>query len=153
MRETVRLRKILPEDVPAVLRLERACFSDPWSENGILSSLESPLSWLLAAEEEGTIRGYLIAVTLFDEGELLRIGTDPACRGRGIARAMLEEMFRAFPSVAVWRLDVRESNTSARRLYEAMCFENVIRRRDAYEKPREDGIMMMKRIPENGTGR
>ncbi len=153
MNEKWLLRPAVPADVPAILELERACFSDPWSENGILSSMESPMSYILIAEEEGKARGYLIAATLFDEGELLRIGTDPAFRGKGLGRTLLKTMINAFPSVGIWRLDVRESNASARRLYEAAGFVNVIRRRDAYEKPREDGIMMMRTVPGARTGR
>ena len=45
-----------------------------------------------------------------------------------------------------WRLDVRESNNTAQRLYEKNGFKAVIRRRDYYEKPTEDGIMMIREV-------
>ena len=53
-------------------------------------------------------------------------------------------MLRENPGIGVWRLDVRESNYAARKLYEEEGFCAVIRRRGYYEKPTEDGIMMMR---------
>ena len=135
-----------PEDAALLAALEQEGFSDPWSENGLLSSLSSPLSYIRLAKRGEEVLGYLIASMVLDEGELLRIAVRPACRMEGVGRFLLRTMLRENPGIAVWRLDVRESNDAARKLYEKEGFRPVIRRRGYYEKPAEDGIMMMRDV-------
>ncbi|MBR6704789.1 MAG: ribosomal protein S18-alanine N-acetyltransferase [Lachnospiraceae bacterium] len=130
-------------DAAALESIERECFSDPWSLDSLLSSLASPLYYARVAADGGRIEAYLIASLVLGEGELLRIAVRPGNRARGIGRALVEAMLKENPGITPWRLDVRESNYAARKLYEAIGFKPVIRRRDYYEKPREDGIMMI----------
>ena len=142
MREiTIRPGRV--EDAPALQKLERDNFTDPWSEDSLLSSLASPLYYKRVAEQEGEIFGYLIASRVLDEGELLRIAVSPDNRVRGVGRALTRAMMEENPGTKIWRLDVRVSNYGAIKLYESLGFKAVIRRRDYYEKPTEDGIMMM----------
>ncbi|MBO4872788.1 MAG: ribosomal protein S18-alanine N-acetyltransferase [Lachnospiraceae bacterium] len=137
------IREARVEDAAALAQIERECFSDPWSLDSLLTSLASPLYYTRAAEADGRIEAYLIASLVLGEGELLRIAVRPGNRARGIGRALADAMIRDNPGITPWRLDVRESNYAARKLYEAIGFKPVIRRRGFYEKPREDGIMMM----------
>ena len=143
MNEDLLIRQARIEDAAALLTMERESFPDPWSLDSLLSSLASPLYYCRAAELAGRIEAYLIAEVIAGEGELLRIAVRPGRRARGVGRALVETMLRENPGITPWRLDVRESNYAARKLYGAIGFEPVIRRRDYYEKPREDGIMMM----------
>ena len=131
------------EDAPALRKLETENFTDPWSLDGLATSLASPLYYIRVAEQGGSIFGYLIAKRVLDEGELLRIAVSPDSRIQGVGRALTQAMMQENPSAKVWRLDVRESNYGARKLYESLGFKAVIRRRNYYEKPTEDGIMMM----------
>ena len=140
---TVTIRPGRVEDAPALRRMEQQNFTDPWSEEGLLGSLASPLSYIRIAEADGRPVGYLIASRVLDEGELLRIAVDPDSRVRGVGRALTETMMRENPGTKIWRLDVRVSNYGAIKLYESLGFTPVIRRRNYYEKPAEDGIMMM----------
>lgn len=137
-------------DADGIRELERESFSDPWSSDSILSSLASPLSYVRLAVREGKTIGYLIASMVLDEGELLRVAVRPDCRLRGTGRLLIRTMLRENPGIRVWRLDVRESNYAARKLYESEGFCAVIRRRGYYEKPREDGIMMIRETPSDG---
>lgn len=142
MREiTIRPGRV--EDAPALQKLERDNFTDPWSEDSLLRSLASPLYYKRVAEQDGEIFGYLIASRVLDEGELLRIAVSPDNRVRGVGRALTRAMMEENPGTKTWRLDVRVSNYGAIKLYESLGFKAVIRRRDYYEKPTEDGIMMM----------
>ena len=137
------IRAARVEDAAALEQIERECFPDPWSLDSLLTSLASPLYYARAAETDGRIEAYLIASLVLGEGELLRIAVRPGNRARGIGRALVDAMLKDNPGITPWRLDVRESNYAARKLYEAIGFKPVIRRRSFYEKPREDGIMMM----------
>ncbi|MBP3728869.1 MAG: ribosomal protein S18-alanine N-acetyltransferase [Lachnospiraceae bacterium] len=131
------------EDAPTLRKLEKENFTDPWSEEGLVNELASPLSYIRVAETEGRIVAYLIATRVLDEGELLRIAVSPRDRVQGIGKQLTEAMLQENPSIKVWRLDVRESNYGARKLYESLGFLPVVRRRNYYEKPMEDGVMMM----------
>lgn len=139
----VTIRAARVEDAAQLEQIERECFSDAWSLDSLLTSLASPLYYARVAESDGRIEAYLIASLILGEGELLRIAVRPGNRARGIGRMLVDAMLRENPGIKPWRLDVRESNYAARKLYEAIGFRAVIRRRDYYEKPREDGIMMM----------
>ena len=142
--EALKIVPARPEDTDVLADLERESFSDPWSRESILSSLASPLSYMRLAVRDGKVKGYLIASLVLDEGELLRIAVRPECRLEGVGRELVKTMLRENPGIGVWRLDVRESNYAARKLYEEEGFCAVIRRRGYYEKPTEDGIMMMR---------
>ena len=130
-------------DAPALRKLERENFTDPWSEESLATSLAAPLYYIRVAEQEGEILGYLIASRVLDEGELLRIAVSPDKRVRGVGKALTKVMMEENPATKTWRLDVRVSNYGAIKLYESLGFKAVIRRRNYYEKPAEDGIMMM----------
>ena len=81
----VSLRAARIEDGAALTSLERECFSDPWSQESVLTSLASPLYYCRVAEQAGRIEAYLIASVVLGEGELLRIAVRPEgrCRGYG----------------------------------------------------------------------
>ena len=142
----VSLRAARIEDGAALTSLERECFSDPWSQESVLTSLASPLYYCRVAEQAGRIEAYLIASVVLGEGELLRIAVRPEGRCRGYGGLLIRTMLSDNPGVTLWRLDVRESNHTAQRLYEKYGFKAVIRRRDYYEKPTEDGIMMIREV-------
>ena len=70
----------------------------------------------------------------------------PEFRGRGIAKALLQELFRVGEARGAWvfLLEVRAGNQAAIRLYEGQGFQNMGLRRNFYEKPREDAVIMQK---------
>ena len=70
-------------------------------------------------------------------------------RGKGIAKRMLEELLRAGRArgALAFLLEVRAGNAPAIHLYEGLGFEQAGLRRNFYEKPREDAIIMWKRFP------
>ena len=137
------IRPARVEDMPQLREIETLCFPDPWSRDSLASSLASPLYYTRVALVRGQVAAYLIAQLVSGEGELLRIAVRPGAQAGGIGRALAETMLKDNPGISPWRLDVRESNYGARRLYETIGFKPVIRRRSAYEKPVEDGIMMI----------
>ena len=79
-----------------------------------------------------------------DEGEISTIAVAPEFRGQGVADIMFAALKETAPKLglATLYLDVRVSNTPARRLYEKQGFvEDGIRRR-FYREPVEDAILM-----------
>ena len=70
-----------------------------------------------------------------------------SCRRRGVAETMLAELIKrgAARGVTAFTLEVRRSNAGAIALYEKLGFVNCDIRRNFYEKPAEDAVIMWKR--------
>lgn len=147
MERTGTVRPMRAEDLESVALLELTCFSESWSENLLRSGLENRLDSYLVYEEAGAVLGYCVLRTLADEGEIQRIAVNPAFRRQGIARKLMESMaavarMKGAREVA---LEVRESNESARKLYESYGFRQEAVRRGYYRNPTEDAIIMWNR--------
>lgn len=133
------------EYLPTVAALERICFpADPWSEDLYRAALDNPaVAVLLARGEDGALLGYAVLSTVLDEGNLDNIAVAPEHRRRGVADALLSAL-TAFgrEHLACLMLEVRASNTPAAALYEKHGFTAVGRRKNYYDAPKEDAILM-----------
>ncbi len=129
--------------VAEAAEIEKLCFSDPWSEKSFLDSLDSPFSHFLVFEEESVL-GYIGLYTVSGEGSITNVAVHPEKRGLGIGEALVREALRLGDTLSLdyITLEVRESNTPARRLYEKCGFKAVGTRRGFYSKPKEDAVIM-----------
>ncbi len=143
--------------VPAIAALEAETFSAPWDEASIRGELENPLAlWLVeegignpdGADRSGSLLGYVGSQSCFEDADVLNVCVAPAARRRGIAEALMRELeARLIPKgVEQITLEVRASNEAAIRLYEKLGYAQVGVRRGYYEKPREDALIMQKKL-------
>lgn len=90
-----------------------------------------------------TILGFLIALQISPDWELENIVVDSEFRRKGIGRQLLNVLFAAVREAASGCvfLEVRESNSAARTLYESSGFEVVGRRKSYYSNPLEDAVL------------
>lgn len=86
----MRVRRALPEDLPPAVDLARALGLD-------YPGMEADALWV--AEEDGRIRGLVALKDHDDCRELCALGVDPAFRGRGAARALVEALMAEAPGV------------------------------------------------------
>ena len=109
--------------IDGAVLLEKLCFSEPWSEKAFLDSLEKDYSHFKVWEEE-SVFGYIGLYALAGEGSITSVAVLPEKRGFGIGRALVEEVIRTGKELNLEyiTLEVRESNTPARRLYEKCGF-------------------------------
>jgi ribosomal-protein-alanine N-acetyltransferase len=133
--------------VAQVAPIERAVFSDPWSERDLNDCVSTALPFLVA-EQGGAIIGYVIARHALDEAEILNLGVVPTRQRHGVGRALVQGMLARLRQwgVATVFLEVRESNARARRLYGALGFAQVGLRRDYYRLPTEDAVILRSAI-------
>ena len=125
--------------------LERVCFSDPWSRNMLAEELDNALAAFLAAlDGTGAVVGYAGLQVVLDEGYILNIAVRPDCRRQQIASQLLEVFinFAQGNRLSFLTLEVRASNAPAIALYERWGFAEAGRRRNYYEHPREDAVIM-----------
>lgn len=146
---TVTISAATPGDVPEIVAIERAAFSDPWSARSFREALGHPAVYFACARRDETgIAGYVVAWFVADEGEIANLAVAPEAWGGGVGRALLDAALdeaRARKVVAVY-LEVRDSNDRARRLYRSRDFEEVGRRRGYYDKPPEDAIVLRRSL-------
>ena len=131
--------------LPQVAALEKICFpADPWSEALFRAALENPHAAILLAEgEDGAVLGYAVLSAVLDEGNLDNIAVAPHCRRRGVADALISALINfGWASLSALLLEVRASNLPAIALYEKHGFVPVGRRKNYYETPREDALLM-----------
>lgn len=138
------LVKLTEAHIPQMVELEKICFSLPWTADMIRSELNNPSCLYLAAVDGDTLVGYIGVQTVLDEGYINNVAVRPEYRRRGIAAALISLLINEARAIglAFMTLEVRESNAPAIALYEKLGFTTVGRRKNYYEKPREDAILM-----------
>ena len=133
-----------PEDIKEVAQIENRIFTLPWSEQGFLSSLQSEDTLYLVVRKEGRVAGYCGLLQSFDEADITNVAVAEEARGAGIGFAMLSELMRLGKERGIARdtLEVRASNAAARHLYEKLGFQSVGSRKNFYDRPKEDAVIM-----------
>lgn len=144
-RMNVRVVPMTADHLDEVAELERICFSVPWSRNMLAEELDNLLSaFLVALDEGGRVVGYAGVQIILDEGYITNVAVRPECRRQGIAAKLLQVFldFAKANRLAFLTLEVRASNYDAIALYGSRGFRSVGRRKNYYEHPKEDAIIM-----------
>ena len=140
------IRKMTPSDVEQVAAIEAQCFSVPWSKQGFLDSIAREDTVFLVAEqsEEAVIAGYIGMYTSFDEGEITNVAVSSKYRKQGIGNHLVTAMQTIAKEKNLERiiLEVRATNEPALSLYKRKGFKEIGIRKNFYEKPTEDAIIM-----------
>jgi ribosomal-protein-alanine N-acetyltransferase len=113
-------------DLDAVVALEAASFTNPWTREMLARELEPPTA----------ARVYLLR------------------RRQGLGRALMEGVLADVAAEGVTRatLEVRRSNVAAQRLYARLGFEVAGQRRNYYTQPEEDALILWRTRPDPHTG-
>ena len=141
------VREMTRADVEAVCRIERECFSMPWSAADFARLIRDRDSLYLVAEEDGRVVGSCGVTNVSGDGEIDNVVVDEAYRNRGIATALLRETLKRGRAMGVkaFTLEVRVSNAAAIHVYENAGFVSEGIRPRFYEKPTEDAMILWKR--------
>lgn len=139
-----KLTPMTEEHIPQIAALERACFSRPWSEDSLRGELWNEAAVIIVAEgEDGTVLGYAGLQTVLDEGYINNVAVDKKFRRQGVADELISAFVRfGQAKLAFLTLEVRASNAPAIALYAKHGFGEVGRRKNYYEDPREDAVLM-----------
>lgn len=140
------IRRFIKGDEKEIAKIEKECFSSPWSESAILSSVEEGAEILVYVKNRKTV-GYVGLLTSLDEGYIANLGVKEECRREGIGQALVSAVLERADGLALSfvSLEVRVSNSAAISLYEKMGFEKVGVRPKFYTLPNEDAFIMTKR--------
>ena len=138
------IRDARPEDISDICAIEGSSFSVPWPRSVLLNFITEEDRICTVAEADGRIGGYICTLSVLDEYHIGSIAAEPALRGRGIGTALVADLIgRARRNGGQYIfLEVRESNAAARALYAKLGFAEVAKRRNYYESPPEDAVLM-----------
>ena len=139
----MRIVPMQEQHIPSLVALENACFSQPWTAAGFAEELDNPLAVFLVAEEDGDVLGYLGFLAVLDEADVTNVAVFPHHRRKGVAAALVAEAqdICRRRGIRCLRLEVRESNLAAIRLYEQFSFVQDGKRPRFYSAPVEDALL------------
>lgn len=141
------IRPMQAQDLPQVVKLEEICFSMPWKEKDFAEALEKDYYYFLVAEEAGVIIGQAGLIISFEEADITNVAVLPERRKQNIGSKVIEQLLMDGEKLGVryFTLEVRESNSPAIGLYEKYGFVSEGIRKNFYEKPTENAVIMWKR--------
>lgn len=140
---TTVLRDATKEDLPAILEIDGASFSQPWSQRSFEQCFDNDNTYVVVAQTDDRILGFGVAYTVGDEGEIATLAVDAAARGQGLGEKILRALldFCGACGAHTVFLEVRAGNSAAQRLYSRCGFvEAGLRRR--YYADGEDAVLM-----------
>ncbi len=128
----------IPEDIPALLAIEQACFEDLWRYNPTaFTDIAATHPYFVIAELNEHVVGYQFNALDSGYGYLVRIAVLPTVGGRGIGARLLAEAVRFFERAGVLRimLNTQDDNWYAHRLYEWFQFMRLPQKGFVLRKP------------------
>ena len=141
----VTIRAMRIDDIEYVSRLERRCYTLPWSSSAYVTEVGNPNAYYtVAVLSDGTIAGYAGMWVIMDELHMTTIAVDPSVRGLKIGERLLLDVIEEGITRGAERatLEVRERNTVAHNLYVKYGFEDVAVRKNYYSDNGENAIIM-----------
>ncbi len=140
------LAPMTAEHLPAVLEIERRAYPFPWTEGIFRDCLKVGYSAWVVQDVRGEILAYALMSMAVGEAHILNLCVEPAHHGQGLGRFLLDHLMQLARSanMTVLLLEVRRSNTAARRLYERAGFRTFGIRKGYYpaHEGREDALVL-----------
>ena len=127
-----RIVDVSAEHIRQIEEIERDCFSRPWTAE------------FIAAVDGSRVFGYVGLMYVLDEGYISNVAVHPDARRQGIGDALIDVLAAkaAELELAFLTLEVRESNAPAIALYAKHGFHPVGKRKNYYDAPKEDAVLM-----------
>jgi len=132
------------------LKIERKCFSEPWTRAMLEGEFAQPTSllwgWLEGPERD--LVGYTVGWLIFEDFHVANLAVLPEWRRNGIGRLLLKHAlaWAVEHEAARALLEVRESNRAAVSLYREMGFSLLGTRPKYYRAPTEDALILKKNL-------
>lgn len=135
-------------DIAALMQFVPATLQGSWSVPALQHLLRAHKVRVLEAGATGEVVGFAEFSLVLDESELLSLAVHPRFQRQGLGKRLLSEVLREAAALGAAKifLEVRQSNTAARKLYERHGFAQDGVRPGYYSPatagaPREDACL------------
>jgi ribosomal-protein-alanine N-acetyltransferase len=153
------IRKATLSDISDVIAINWAALPEHYSDSFFEERLqESPETFLVAEDEQGKVKGYIMCrieygfsnlrrYGLARKGHIVSVAVLEEHRGSGLGTVLCEEAIAGMKQRGCSEvyLEVRVSNDAAVKLYEKLGFKTVATHR-AYYRDGEDAYLMSRQI-------
>ena len=146
-RDVATVRAPEPGDISRIIAIAtESATAAQWNpkEYENLLAYGSPANRVALVIEENDVVGFIIAHQIDGDWEIENIAVAQQTRHRGMGTRLLSEfleLVRRQKGKQIF-LEVRESNLAARALYRKLAFVEAGRRRQYYENPPEDALIL-----------
>ncbi len=135
------------DDLPAVIKNERRCYSHPWTEGIFKDCIKSGYEcWLYIYLKQ--VVGHGVLSIAAGESHILNVCIHPDSQGLGFGKMLVKHLLSKAKSKRAKRvfLEVRPSNLAAYKLYEELGFNEIGVRPNYYPAHigREDALVLGK---------
>ncbi|MTI80288.1 MAG: ribosomal-protein-alanine N-acetyltransferase [Firmicutes bacterium] len=133
------------EHLRDVLEIEKFSFPTPWSYQAFAYELlHNDFAHYIVAQKEQQVVGYAGIWVVIDEAHITNVAVKPDNRNNKIGHLLIEHLISEAVRLGANKitLEVRPSNTYARRLYKSLGFEEYGLRKNYYSDTKEDAIIM-----------
>ncbi|MBR4909954.1 MAG: ribosomal protein S18-alanine N-acetyltransferase [Clostridia bacterium] len=131
------------EDAEDIAAIEKESFSSPWSENAVREAMEHKTVFFKAVSGDRAV-GHIGVTAVAGEGYINNLAVLPDFKRQGVGSLLLDRAitFSRESRLEFLSLEVRKSNEAAIALYKKLGFETAGERKDFYDDPKENGIIM-----------
>jgi len=149
LKHEARLAPMAEADLNAVLTIENAIYTHPWTRGNFADSLRAGYrccTWCA----NGELLGYFVLMVAAGEAHLLNLSIAPGAQRRGHGAALLGEAMRTGRELGARHifLEVRPSNAAGQALYGRFGFKRIAVRRGYYpaKSGREDALVLSRSL-------
>lgn len=141
---SLQIRPMTPDDISAIVAMEKRCFTTPWTSHAFRMELKNHLAVYQVASLDGQVMGYGGMWLILDEAHVTNVAVHPQARGRGIGKALMKTLIQETVDRRLKRmtLEVRKSNETALAMYRKLGFRMSGIRPGYYQDTGEDALIM-----------
>lgn len=143
VQNTVFIREMAESDIKEIAKLEKECFSEPWSEDSLKDELTNETARFYVLRDNEKLLGYIGANNICGEVYITNVAVNENARGKGYGKKLVNHLVQQseLENALFVTLEVRESNEKAIKLYEKCGFKKIGERKSFYSKPIEDALI------------
>lgn len=130
--------------LPFLQVIEDEAYPEPWTTGMFREEIRNQHSYFYAAYLADQLVGYAGFWLLLDDAHITTVTTEKEFRGQGIGREQMDFLIAKARQLDARRmtLEVRPTNTPARKLYARLGFHEIGLRKGYYAKSGEDALVL-----------
>ena len=134
----------LLENIDEMLKIEKKSFASHWNRQTFLDELSAENGYYIKIKDKDRIMGYSGFRHVLDEAHITTLAVHHKFRKKGIGSKLIEQLIKDARARGLKKLylEVRQSNIPAQKIYKKLGFKVIDRRREYYQHPVEDALVM-----------